>query len=363
MAGEQLKPLTSLRFFAAVWVVLYHYWPHLGLDRPAFVAKGYLGVELFFVLSGFILSHVYLEAAGERRFGYGKFLWARIARVYPLHIATLVGVGALGAAALALGRHVDPNSVSLAALPSNLTMTQAWGLSPVAGWNHPSWSISAEWFAYLSFPAFAWAAWRLRNRPQLAVGLAIAGLFGTYAAFQAVTGWPLTEATIAWGALRIVPCFAYGCAVFLAWRAGAAAKPGFAGSIAALSLLGIVAFASLGGDDAVIVSLFGLLILGLAGLSSLPKFLFSRAPFVWLGEVSYAVYMICIPWNLLFPNLLSLAGRDSHAAMPLPLWIMFTIALVPLAGLAHHLIERPARNMLRNIDLRRFKAHGQAKFA
>jgi peptidoglycan/LPS O-acetylase OafA/YrhL len=51
-----IKPLTSLRFFAAMWVVLYHYWPHLAVPAtPTFVAKGYLGVELFFILSGFIL--------------------------------------------------------------------------------------------------------------------------------------------------------------------------------------------------------------------------------------------------------------------------------------------------------------------
>ena len=61
------------------------------------VTKGYLGVETFFVLSGFILSHVYLQAAGDKRFRYGDFLWARMARVYPLHLATLVGMIALGA--------------------------------------------------------------------------------------------------------------------------------------------------------------------------------------------------------------------------------------------------------------------------
>src|SRR5438552_1036534 len=82
-APENLKPLTALRFFAAMWVVSYHYWPDLtAAARPALVAKGYLGVEMFFVLSGFILSHVYLSSAGEGRFRYGAFLWARLARVY-----------------------------------------------------------------------------------------------------------------------------------------------------------------------------------------------------------------------------------------------------------------------------------------
>src|SRR3569832_1585964 len=112
MPAEHLKPLTSMRFFAAMWVVLYHYWPNLDPHTPALVSKGYLGVELFFVLSGFILCHVYLQGAGEGRFKYGSFLWARLARVYPLHLATLLGVGAMGGAALLAGLNIDPNIVS-----------------------------------------------------------------------------------------------------------------------------------------------------------------------------------------------------------------------------------------------------------
>src|SRR5471032_1559875 len=97
-AVRDLRPLTALRFFAAMWVVLYHYWPNLnGEHMPALVAHGYLGVELFFVLSGFILCHVYLDQFASGRFRYGGFLWARLARVYPLHIAALVGIGLMAA--------------------------------------------------------------------------------------------------------------------------------------------------------------------------------------------------------------------------------------------------------------------------
>ncbi len=88
---QNLKPLTAMRFFAAMWVVAYHFTPSLGLGMPALVGKGYLGVELFFVLSGFILSHVYMEAFGDRRFRYPDFLWARLARIFPVHLVTLAG--------------------------------------------------------------------------------------------------------------------------------------------------------------------------------------------------------------------------------------------------------------------------------
>ena len=104
-----LKPLTAMRFFAAMWVVAFHFTPSLGGGMPALVAKGYLGVELFFVLSGFILSHVYMESFGDRRFRYPDFLWARLARIYPVHLATLAGLGLVVGAAALVG--VDRKSV------------------------------------------------------------------------------------------------------------------------------------------------------------------------------------------------------------------------------------------------------------
>lgn len=123
---ENLRVLTSLRFFAALWVVLFHYWPDLtGVSTlPSFIAKGYLGVELFFILSGFILCHVYRSAVEEGRFEYGGFLWARLARIYPVHLVTLVGMGAMAIIAGQLGLGVDANILSWSSLPANLTLTQ-----------------------------------------------------------------------------------------------------------------------------------------------------------------------------------------------------------------------------------------------
>jgi peptidoglycan/LPS O-acetylase OafA/YrhL len=136
--GEHIRPLTSLRFFAALWVVLFHYWVKLdGPAEPAIITRGYLGVELFFTLSGFILCHVYLARFGEGGFKYGGFLWNRLARVYPLHLACIVGVGALALGAVAAGFNVDPNILAWNALPANLLFTPgALRPSPV-GITHP----------------------------------------------------------------------------------------------------------------------------------------------------------------------------------------------------------------------------------
>ena len=355
-APENLKPLTALRFFAALWVVSYHYWPDLtAAARPALVAKGYLGVEMFFVLSGFILSHVYLASTGEGRFRYGPFLWARLARVYPLHLATLVGVGVMALGAAALGFQLHNDIADWGVLPANLLLVHAWGFAKVAAWNHPSWSISAEWFAYLAFPAFAWVAWRLRARPLLATAGAVALLAGLYPLFEKLAGFPLTEATIAWGALRIVPCFAFGCAIHLVWRSGLIRGSAQA-KLAAAAFTGLaIASAAAQLPDAATVTCFGGIILSLAAVSSTGSRLLSGPVGVYLGEVSYAVYMVCIPWQLLFVNAAQKALHLGDAPLPLPVWLVFFAGVVPLAALAHHLVERPARTAMRHWSDRGFK--------
>jgi len=346
-APANLKPLTALRIFAALWVVLFDYWPNLGLPTPMIVAKGYLGVELFFTLSGFILCHVYLRQVEEGRFQYGSFLWTRLARIYPLHLAAIAGIALMGAAAMALGHPVDANAVSLRALPANLLLINAWGFAPVSGWNHASWSISAEWLAYLLFPAFAFAALKLKDRPRLAIGLAVAFLTGLYAVFSRLTGQSLTHATIAWGALRIVPCFAFGCAAYLAWRANLVRSSAAAWVGAAISGAALITFAQFGSPDAAIVTASGGLILSLAFVAKTWTTGRILDGFVYLGEISYSVYMLFVPWQLLFVNVTSRALHYDKDHMPIYIWLVFVVSIIPLAALSHHLIERPARDLMR----------------
>lgn len=337
-----------MRFAAAMWVVVHHYWPDLtGAAPPALVDKGYLGVELFFVLSGFILSHVYLTGFGEGRFDYAGFLWARLARIYPLHLATLAGLGLMAGAAALLGFGAADKLVVWSSLPAQLTLTQAWGLGLQGGWNHPSWSISAEWFAYLAFPAFAFVAWRLRARPRLAVALALVGLAGAYAGFERLTGLALTQATIAWGALRIVPCFGYGCAVWLLWQAAPASRPPAAVARLVACVAGVIAATGLGAPDFVTVAVFGGLIFALAALPRSGSRLLSSSVGVYLGEVSFAVYMVCIPWRLAFGRLAQHVLHSAGGPLPWPLWCVMLAGVVPLAMVAHHAVERPARRLMR----------------
>lgn len=344
-----LRALTTLRFLAALWVVLYTAWPHLDVGFvPNVVSKGYLGVEAFFVLSGFILSHVYLEAAGSGRFSYGGFLWARIARVYPLHLVTLFGMIGLGVAATVAGLAIDGSLTDWRALPAHLTMTHAWGLAPSSAFNHPSWSISAEWFAYLSFPAFAFAAWRLRKRPMTATVLVVGLALGLYAAFERLAGFSLTEATFLWGALRIVPCFALGCALYLIHRHRPTPR---AGLIALAGITGLVVSASLQWWDPITVLFAGVAILGLGSVANARAGLMGSRMGVYLGEISYSIYMVCAPVLLLTTNIAArITGAERFHVF---VWLALVAAIPVTAALTYHLVERPARKALRGLAARR----------
>src|SRR5271165_686586 len=94
---EQLPCLTALRGIAALWVVIYHYsvqcFPNLDVRPHTYlIHKGYLAVDMFFMLSGFVLAHVYhrpfSESVTSRQ--YWRFIAARIARIYPLHLLVLL---------------------------------------------------------------------------------------------------------------------------------------------------------------------------------------------------------------------------------------------------------------------------------
>ncbi|MGH6987538.1 MAG: acyltransferase family protein [Caulobacteraceae bacterium] len=345
--ARAIPPLTSLRFFAALWVALYDYWAELGARTPGFITKGHLGVELFFVLSGFILCHVYLPAFGEKRFSYRDFLWARVARIYPVHLATLLGIGVLAAGAAVAGFRDGGGVLIWRSLPAQLTLTQAWGLGAAGGWNHPSWSISAEWFAYLAFPAFAFAAWKLRGRPRLAVALALgfAALFEW--TFGAFAGFPLTEATVAWGALRIVPCFALGCAVWIAWSAAPPKSPLAAAGALFLALAALPVLFDLHAPDWSAIAPFGLLIFALAAFSSSGSRFLSSRPLILLGEASYSLYMVCIPWELVSTRLVGRIAPQMLGRLPLALWLAQIAGLIVVAIAVHLAIERPAREALR----------------
>src|SRR5262245_41059626 len=151
-AAENLAALTSLRFFAAMYVLLFHYGPIYPPLYSGFIRTGYTGVTFFFILSGFILAHNYHRVDFKERNDRYRYFTARLSRIYPVYILSLL-VGAPFAVAM-INKMPSGGLATLAASSGLLTPLglQAWlpGASCVI--NCPSWSLSVEFFFYMLFP-------------------------------------------------------------------------------------------------------------------------------------------------------------------------------------------------------------------
>ncbi len=293
-APRHLDALTGIRGIAAWGVVLYHIRLSLAglLPAPAIAAlgKGYLAVDLFFILSGFVIWYNY--AARLRDGGWYEarlFLWRRFARVWPLHGAILAAFVVFAGLLLATGR--DASGYPLAELPLHMLLIQNWGLTGDLAWNHPAWSISTEFAAYLLFPLLVFAA-RWERLPGWALlGLA-AGLAGALFLLFALTGRGTLGADIPQtGLWRCLAGFAMGMVLCLLWQRWRAVSR--AGVMAALACAGIVAGAwtfSLPETAWVPAAFFtGLLALAL-DRGPVARLLGGKA-LTWLGEVSYSTYL------------------------------------------------------------------------
>lgn len=185
MKKNALPALTGLRFIAAFHVLLFHqalvYMPRGSLGLRSIIASGYVGVSLFFTLSGFILAYNYLEVAARGALDRRSFWTARFARVYPVYaLGLLLALPSF----LALMAKTGPLSSQLHRIvgisAAGITLTQSWAPSAVCVWNCPGWSLSVEAFFYLLFPFAAVSVARVPGRLLLpaCVGLWLLSLAG-----------------------------------------------------------------------------------------------------------------------------------------------------------------------------------------
>lgn len=349
----ELKTLTSLRFFLALGVVLFHLhlgWRYDDMALTWLFERGRLGVDVFFILSGFVLTHVYAGSFEGRSFSYRAFLAARIARIFPVHVLALGGMLAMVLAAQLLNQDYRSEHFTLVGFVKTLMLVQAWfPTSTLNEWNGPSWSLSAEWFAYLLFPAFAWIGLKLQHRSWLILVLVAVLFVGLDAGYRASFGKLLTHAEENLGILRIIPEFLFGIGLY---HLGGRLDPGprlavfYAGASAAAMILAM----HFGVDDRIIVVLAGAVVLSLALLSkACPPAKSSGGFLKLLGEASYALYLTHIPLFTAWRGVMA-ALLDKPSSYKLG-WVEAGAMLLTAQTVAIVLylwFERPARDWIRS---------------
>jgi peptidoglycan/LPS O-acetylase OafA/YrhL len=226
--GVEIRALAGARAFPPLFIVLFHfgeghhYYGVAWLDFLA--ARGYLWVEFFFALSGFILTHVYGARVAQlfSRAGFGAFLKARLTRLYPLHLFMLLALLALMTLARGLGHaggyvtyydgpyHPD---MSLRGFILSLGLVHGWNTMNSLTWNGASWFVSVEFALCLLFPLFAWAAQGKTGRGFLLIAAGIAGLVALD--FTSLHGLDITYHN---GVLRGLSDFSVGVGMAVLYR-------------------------------------------------------------------------------------------------------------------------------------------------
>ena len=344
MTGE-LRALTSMRGIAAWWVVLYHIRGSIAGLPPgaeAVLARGYLAVDFFFLLSGFVIW----LAWGERLRGTGMagvpaFLAKRVARIWPLHLFMLAGAVALAALLQATGRG-DPLSFPWEQLPLHVALVQNWGLTDRLAWNDPAWSISAELGAYLLFPLLVTAVdWR--RVPTAAVLAAITAAFVLLASAMA-PDTRLGADISRFGLTRCLCEFAAGtavCALWLRWRE----RPRVAMACVAAAATCLALWAMGLPETLMMPPAFAALLLALALTPGARGNPLEARRLHWLGEVSYATYLSHF---LLWRGFKLVAVRDAGAVPP-GLIALFLLVVLVMSGLLYRFVEKPGQRLFLHI--------------
>lgn len=307
-------PLDSVRGIAALCVVVHHFvisetisavLPHRAWVDVAFFHNSWLFVDLFFVLSGIVISMSYVQTEFSE-FEFRTFTVRRVARIYPLHIVMLfaflafrlmrLSLTEMGLLHLASAGTADLQANNAYSFVVNVFLLHAMGLLDYLSWNGPSWSISAEFYTYIVFGAVVVLAQRLGYIKLvyfLSAGLAILG--------GALIIFVLKNETLDFQANAFTRCFlgffvgvlTLRCVASRAVTLGPAAQSACQiGMTAAVVVLVCVV-----GLNERLSFVAPIIFAGLLGSLMayperlLPKLLSVR-PLIWLGKRSYSIYMV-----------------------------------------------------------------------
>jgi peptidoglycan/LPS O-acetylase OafA/YrhL len=358
--AHYIHSLTPLRGIAALWVVLFHidvslYYRDLGAllprDSTGILARGYLWVDFFFLLSGFIIAHAYgarLQAPNKSR-AISEYLWARLARIYPLHLFTLL----LLVIAAPIIAHFFPQVVdgswktyfAWSAIPSQLLFANAMNQHEYLSWNMVSWSIGAEWWTYSAALVLLIGLWKKSLRLVLPVMLI--AFTGLVALMYWLPGNTL-DITFNYGFWRCLFEFIIGLGVYQLYLRGWGQGWLQGDSAFVVVLLGIACIFHFQWFDWIIVPVFTLFLLATAYNRARICALLNKPVLQYLGTISYSIYLIHGLWFFIFwftwPQVKT-ALAIGH--LPLLLKLLYVLIFLSLTIISAHFsyryIEVPGR--------------------
>lgn len=368
--ARYLSNLTPLRGIAALLVAIFHFEMAIARFVPArqtmFFEKCYLMVDLFFVMSGFIMLHVYGDSFRRsfRPEELRKFLVARFARTYPLHLFTLLLLVVIVMWLTPWGKPPIILEQPRDILP-NVFLLQSFGVDKIYNWNIPSWSISAEWGAYLLFPFLALS---INRKKAVSALLLILFVVAAYYAIMYLLprknplnpGMPVPHninTTFDYGFLRGIAGFITGMLIYLLFQLPAVRRV-FGHDFTSVLILGLVVTAMhFALNDALVVVLFAALVLNFAGNSGYLHRICDNGVAQYLGNISYSIYLMQIFLQEPFSHGIRLPGVTGLGrgkfnidfSSGLRYCVVYLLTLVAISTITYYGVEKPCRRFINRV--------------
>jgi peptidoglycan/LPS O-acetylase OafA/YrhL len=337
--------LDGLRIIAACAVVVLHYSDYIkefpvGDFLVVHTWHFNMFVDLFFVVSGFVIASQYLNKVGTPA-AVGRFVWRRLARIYPLHLATLAFYVAIALALhFGLAKGENPARYPFSDLPAQLLLLHAFDGARLT-FNFPSWSLSAETLCYVLFPLVVLLVAR-RKSAILALVVLTALANTLYAAAAGTEPW--AEWINQGGAFRALPGFTLGMACYL-YRNQIVRCPVIPGLLPA-ALLAFILFGWYLPAMSALLVVYVIAVLAIQHDCSGRASLISALGFDRWAHLTYSCYMLHIPIATVVlsfgAHLLSPALSDARLALVPVAIVILAIASV----LSYRLFESPMRRYL-----------------
>ncbi|CZF78831.1 Acyltransferase family protein [Grimontia celer] len=382
---QELPTLTSMRGFAALIVAFFHarlvlfpQWRGSIASSTQFLEVGFIWVDLFFILSGFVMMHVYRNYfdGGTTQGNWRSFIWLRFSRIYPLFLATVLvlvlwesfkhvnnvsfyGGPLLGAWGInGISAFEGPFNRGDALL-ANLFLVQGISTHSSLTWNFPAWSLSVEWLSYILFPLIAAMLGKSAKRGfwlpllMILVFFSMASQLGTVdltnglnALFRALCGFSIGM----WMSLIVLPSvvkrFANNDITMFAIVAG---------------ILYLLHQGAAVQQAMIVYLLFAVLVLfGANQVERRSLFLavFDNRATRFLGDISYSVYL----WHAVVllvgvdaihyinPDITNWWYAQTSASALIGAMVGFAVVMIALSSLTYYGLERPMLKWLRHFS-------------
>lgn len=352
----RMPALTGIRGIAACWVVGYHISTNLAGPLGNFPGRdtlvlrnGYLAVDLFFMLSGFVLAHSYFPRFGTSRMAaVPDFAIGRLFRILPLNWAMLVALLALSRALPSTAWSNEP--MTAASFAASMALVQAWGFSSATSWNFPAWSLSAEWAAYTLFPLLLLVGRQSQNA-SLALAAGAAALIFLCAMMIGFGNASLDHSWL----LGLPRCFLQFVAGACFWRAFDLGRfnDRHADATLVIGLAGLAAVIVFVRAELVAPFAFAAIIIACACRSRAAAKLFGNRPVLFLGEISFSIYL---SHGIILSGAVILARSLGLANEPLLPRLFFmgavVLAILGVSTLSWRYIELPGQRAGRRLQRR-----------